>query len=144
MIAINPDWESSPTVYLMDAVADGNIYVSQNGGATFASRLGPEGVEPTAIAVQDSQIVYVGDDEGNIYSPPTLPGRGAMVRIPVPTKSLTLLSHGSMTSSSAATARLPGPPMAGRTGTTMMLALMVPVPFVLLPMPSMPATRRSI
>ncbi len=60
LIALNPDWDTSPTIFLFDRVESGDIYVSQNGGTTFATRMGPEAT-PDAVAVQDSQIVYLAE-----------------------------------------------------------------------------------
>jgi hypothetical protein len=67
LLEVSREYSKTPAVFLVDvdAAAQANIYVSQNGATTFATRLGPAAA-PRAIAAQDAQVVYMGVG-ANVY-----------------------------------------------------------------------------
>jgi hypothetical protein len=67
LLAISPEYDKTPAVFFANLVAGGVVYVSQNGGDTFASRNAPSLVTFTAIAAQDANTLYAGDASGQIY-----------------------------------------------------------------------------
>jgi len=59
-VYLNPDWATSPTIYIVDnSVAGASaIYVSNNGGATWATRTGPGAADMDLFTVVDKTTVY--------------------------------------------------------------------------------------
>jgi hypothetical protein len=57
-ILLNPDWAASPTIYVVDSGPNPDaIYVSNNGGATWATRIAPANNIDTIVVV-DKDTVY--------------------------------------------------------------------------------------
>lgn len=67
----NPAWTTTPAMFFFEtATANGPIYVSQDGGVTFATRNGPSsGSGYAAASVRDAQTVYYCDNSatGGVY-----------------------------------------------------------------------------
>ncbi|RJQ37837.1 MAG: hypothetical protein C4555_05840 [Dehalococcoidia bacterium] len=60
LMALNPDWATTPAVYVVDNTATGasTIYVSKNGGATWTTRTGPGTGKIIALLVTDANTIY--------------------------------------------------------------------------------------
>jgi len=67
LIRLNPDWDTTPTIYFAQRSATGAIYVSTDGGDVFnTGRTAPAAITATDIAVENSNTVYLGSGT-NVY-----------------------------------------------------------------------------
>jgi len=58
-IYLNPDWAASPTIVVVDgSAAPSNIYITNNGGATWATRTGPGTTAIAHFALADQNTFY--------------------------------------------------------------------------------------
>jgi len=78
-IHLNPDWAAVATVYLVNrAVTPAGLYVSNNGGATWAGRAGPGNAALNLIALADRDTLhaviglnlYTSQNQGWTWQPP--------------------------------------------------------------------------
>jgi hypothetical protein len=69
LLAISPDWADTPALYFANVMANGNIWVSKNGGRSFSTRNMPNATLVIGgMACENADIVYIGDSASeNIY-----------------------------------------------------------------------------
>ena len=72
LVRVNPDWANAPVVYFADIASGGAIHRSSNSGDIFATRAAPSSVTASDIAVQDANVIYLGDSaSANVYKSTT-------------------------------------------------------------------------